>query len=164
MDIIDAIADALVTALTSGCITVVATGDRTRCKKVTKGRLQDDPETYSPYISVSHDPEKGSENIEETVGGATMWRHHFLIKGVLYMTRTGESKGTAWDYAGTLRNRMFDVLYANRSLSVVLADGEYDIGNLKIDSFVTGEKGGPPREWIWEVEYRVWIESDRPVT
>tara|TARA_Y100000310_G_scaffold328928_1_gene397904 strand:+ start:16236 stop:16808 length:573 start_codon:yes stop_codon:yes gene_type:complete len=138
--IVDVVAEAIVTLLTSKCQTLVSTGDASYADTVKVGRLNADPgTTHGNHISVlvnnptgqgekewfhaiaripttmgPHTMLRGESGMDwAEIGGAEYWWRRFTLDLLAHYAHKGYTQGNARQYASTFFSRVEEALRDN---------------------------------------------------
>lgn len=172
-DIVDKILDKLEEYLEADLKTNIAASDAARVSTVVIGPLVDDPEQYVPYIEIYHDEEHtdkawhkgGSYPVLLSVGGSSLWHHHFRVEVHDYRTGSFQDRTVVRDRHAALRYRVKKCLMDHPNLDSVTDSMESIVaGNCRNDLIVwyTTEEHGGEGEWIWKSTYYVRYRVDTP--
>jgi len=126
-------------------------------------KLLDDPEDLNPHVKIFHDPEKGTEKLDEydEIGETMGFGHHFVVTCRCMFTRDKFVRDEAIQVAMDLFNRVKKGILNHLDASFE-GDEEAFLMQRALRKFVYKEAGGPPNEWIWDATFEISIVTQRP--
>jgi len=177
--IVSILCDTLVTELVTYCQTNVSEDDPTRAVLVRGGRLQEDPTKNVVQALVHGNDPEAPEKWEHTiitqdltkfltggmaqvmgmyeVGGGEQWWRRFTVELQMFWKAKKLNRNQARDAAHLVLGRAEAAIKQSTSALAAQADefGEQAWG-VYVRRSRCLERGGPPKDWIWNA--RIWIE------